>query len=86
MVTGMNTLIQIPTRHAERILAQIDRDHPVYSIVKNGLIFKDPRDGSQFIKILCDESSTETLLDAAKKLCPEATAAIEESISRSRMP
>jgi hypothetical protein len=62
------------------------KDHAAHSIIKNGFIFKDPVDDSEHIKILCDESGIQTLLDAAEKLCPEATAEIERTISVPRMP
>jgi hypothetical protein len=79
-------LVDIFVEHHDRIVTQVGRDSRLHSILMNGVVVYDRRTTPprKLVKLLCEKSDAEMLLDAAKALCPEATAEIEESIALCR--
>jgi hypothetical protein len=78
--------VDILPGHYNRIAVLAGRESRLFSVLMNGVIVYDrgtepPR---KLVKVLCEKSDAEMLLDAAKTLCPEATAQMEKSIALHR--
>jgi hypothetical protein len=74
----MPLFIEIPSECYDLILAQIDADSRLYSVLKSGLLFNES--GRRVIKLICEQAEVDMMLDASKSICPETVAEIRRSI------
>jgi hypothetical protein len=64
------------------MLAQLTRESPIYSIIKNGVIIEAPPGSKRrVIQIVCEKDDAERLLDVVKTLCPDAFEDVRGSIT-----
>jgi hypothetical protein len=81
---AMLMLLDIPSEFFDRLLDGIGVDSPIYRVLMNSVVMYDREPGMQrIVRIVCDKSEVEVVLDAAKRLCPEAVAEIEPSVRSS---
>ncbi|MEX0805814.1 MAG: hypothetical protein WD688_21225 [Candidatus Binatia bacterium] len=81
----MKVLIEMSPEHYELFVAECDITSREYSILKNSLVARDPAEPDRrTIKILCDKEEALQLLDAAKRLYPNAAPAISAGLDRAR--
>jgi hypothetical protein len=68
-------------KYGERMLAQLSKDSPAYSIINNGVIIASWPTGMQLVmRIFCTNSDADIVIEAAKTLCPDALPEIEKSL------
>jgi hypothetical protein len=71
-------------KYGERMLAQLSKDSPAYSIINNGVVIASwPNGLQQVIRIFCQNSDADIVIEAAKTVCPDAVSEIEKSIQLS---
>lgn len=72
----MKILIEMSPEHYDLFVAECDITSREYSILKNGVVAREPKEDKPVIEILCDKDEVDRLLDAAKRRYPEALPAI----------
>jgi hypothetical protein len=75
----MGVTIQMPLRVYDGFVDQCNQDSREYAILKNGLVFRGPKEG--LIKIECTLEDANKLLAHAIKLYPAAVADISRGIT-----
>ena len=84
---ALKIVIEISPEQYDGFVAKCDIASREYSILKNGLVVRDPKSAEQrMIGILCDSVEAARLLYAASLLYPEAVPAITAGIDRAREP
>jgi hypothetical protein len=81
-------LVDIPAEFFERLIDGVAVRSRTHTVLMNSVVMYDrqasmPR---RIIKILCDESELDMILEAAKIFCPEALAEIQSSVKISQDP
>jgi hypothetical protein len=74
--------LDIPLESFDRLVDGVGANSRTYHILMNSIVMYDRQAGipRKLVKIFCDKSDVELVLDAAKGLCAEALAEIELSI------
>jgi hypothetical protein len=75
-------LIEISTVQYHRLLSAMPQESPVYSILKNGVVVDHSKRSLErkTVEILCELEQARELLEAAKRISPEAAAEIEDGL------
>lgn len=78
----MKILIDMSPEDYDLFIAECDIKSPAYTILKNAVIAHDPQADPErrSIKILCDEEEAFQLLEAAKRLYPNALPALQRAL------
>jgi hypothetical protein len=71
--------LEMSAKHAGRILAELGKGSAASFIIKNGLIIES-WPGVEIIRILCNDSDAEIVIEAARAVCPDAIPELEQSI------
>jgi hypothetical protein len=80
----MGTTILIPIAAYDRWLRRCPRGSQEYVCLRNGVLEHD-KDGSSYVRLLCDAETAKALMDSAKRLCPEVVRQIKQT-TESRDP
>jgi len=75
----MKVLIEMSPEQYELFVAECDIKSPEYSILKNAIVHRESDDG-RAIRLLCDKDEATQLLQAARRLYPDAAASITKAI------
>lgn len=80
----MKVLIEMSPEQYELFVAECDIKSPEYSILKNAIVLRDgdPAYGGRAISLLCDTDEATQLLQAARRLYPDAAASIAKAIDQ----
>ena len=80
----MKVLIEMPPEQYELFVAECDIKSPEYSILKNAIVPRegDPAYDGRAISLLCDKDEATQLLQAARRLYPDAAASIAKAIDQ----
>ena len=78
----MKVLIEISPEQYDLLVAECDIKSREYTILKNGVVARNIRDGvsRRIVEILCDEDEATELLKAARQFYPDAVPAIKQSL------
>jgi hypothetical protein len=81
-------LLDIPAECFERLIDGVDASSRTHTVLMNSVVVYDRQTSMprRIIKILCDKSELDMVLEAAKIFCPEALAEIESSVKISQDP
>jgi hypothetical protein len=79
----VNLFIEMSLSIYDGFLKKCDVDCPEYETLKNGLIFRFPKEGKfeRIVQIRCDMEHAKSLLDLATEIHPAAVPAIEKAIA-----
>ena len=81
----MKVLIEMSPEQYELFVAECDIKSPEYSILKNAIVPRregDPAYDARAISLLCDKDEATQLLQAARRLYPDAAASIAKAIDQ----
>jgi hypothetical protein len=81
-------LLDIPAECFERLIDGVGASSRTHTVLMNSVVVYDRQTSMprRIIKILCDKSELDMVLEAAKIFCPEALAEIESSVKISQDP
>ncbi len=75
-------LIRLPPEHYDLFVAACEITSPEYTILKNNIAARHQNsDEAPIIEILCDMDEAKLLLEAARRVYPEAVPFIEDAMS-----
>ena len=75
-------LIRLPPEHYDLFAAACEITSPAYTILKNNLVARhQTSDEPPLVEILCDMEEAKLLLEAARRVYPEAVPFIEDAMS-----
>jgi hypothetical protein len=75
-------LIQLPPEHYDLFVAACEITSPEYTILKNNIVARDQSsDEPPMVEILCHMAEAKLLLEAARRVYPEAVPFIEDALS-----
>jgi hypothetical protein len=81
----MTVLIEMPRDQYDLFVAECDIKSPEYSILKNAVVARDgAANDHRLVNILCDKTEGLQLLDAARRLYPDAAAPIAKALDHAR--
>ena len=75
-------LIQLPAEHYDLFAAACEITSPEYTILKNNIVARHQSSDEQpTVEILCDMDEATLLLEAARRVYPEAVPFIEDALN-----
>jgi hypothetical protein len=75
-------LIRLPPEHYDLFAGALEITSPQYTIVKNNLVPRQQGSAEPpMVEILCDPDEAKLLLEAARRIYPEAAPFIEDAMS-----
>ena len=81
-------MVEIPLDHYDRFIDQCDEASPCYTILKNGIIVRQPKADhfERVVEIECSVEKAKLLLDKAKRAYRQALPYIEKALAPARGP
>ena len=80
----MKVLIELSPEQCDLFVAECAITLPEYSILKNAVVARDDANDHRLVNILCDKTEGLQLLDAARRLYPDAAAPIAKARDHAR--
>jgi hypothetical protein len=75
-------LIRLPPEHYDLFVAACEITSPEYTILKNNIVARhQSSEGPPMVEILCTMDEAKLLLEAARRVYPEAVPFIEDAMS-----
>ena len=75
-------MIQLPPEHYDLFVAACEITSPEYTILKNNIAARHQNSDEQpTVEIMCDLDEAKLLLEAARRVYPEAVPFIEDALS-----
>jgi hypothetical protein len=81
----MSVVVEIPAEYYNRLLAGAGQNTHMGSVFRSGVMLDHPEHKARrIVRIICEDSDAEMVLEIAQAVCREAVPEIQKSISRCR--